>query len=301
MHTMSEKDLSSDELDTLRRSRTLTVVLTANEEVYTNDEAEVYVRDLNLFVTVQLLEETLAVLSLGKLCEDHGYSYEWVSGQKPRLTKEEKTIACKNDSFVPLVVPGLSTSSGSNSSSTSTSQDLSSTSPAKERSDGLAPRERCGSPPKPRTKIKRGMTGKIRTTVCEIFLSGWRRQRILVTQNCLQAHTFLRTQIRNVLRQWYQNQGSTVLKLTSQKNEVAKSAGEPKWQGLLAEDATGVALPRAEKFGDLITADHNYRYAVVEQDLATQWILSYLCETKSSHEMERSSSKFPGAVAQTKS
>ena len=26
-------------------------------------------------------------LSLGKLCEDHGYSYEWASGQKPHLKK----------------------------------------------------------------------------------------------------------------------------------------------------------------------------------------------------------------------
>ena len=63
--------------------------------------------NLDLFVTVQSIEETLAVLSLGKLCEDHGYSYEWVSGQKPRLTKEVKTIKCKSDYFVPLLLlPG---------------------------------------------------------------------------------------------------------------------------------------------------------------------------------------------------
>ena len=74
MHTMSKKALSSDELDALRRSRSPTVVLAANGEVHTHEEAQVYVHDLNLFVTVQLLEETLAVLSLGKLCEDHGYS-----------------------------------------------------------------------------------------------------------------------------------------------------------------------------------------------------------------------------------
>ena len=43
-------------------------------EVHTNEEAQVFVHDLNLFVTVQLLEETPAVLSLAKLCEDHGYS-----------------------------------------------------------------------------------------------------------------------------------------------------------------------------------------------------------------------------------
>ena len=55
-----------------------------------------YVHDVGLFVTVQLLDETPAVLSLGKLCEDHGYSCEWDRGQKPRLTTEEKTITLEN-------------------------------------------------------------------------------------------------------------------------------------------------------------------------------------------------------------
>ena len=118
--------------------------MTANGEVQTNEEAQVYVHDLDLFVTVQLLEGTPAVLSLWKLCEDHGYSYEWVSGQKPRLTKQEKNIICKTDNFVLLVVPGLSSSSGASSYSTSPPQDSSSTpfsttsSPAQERSDEAA-------------------------------------------------------------------------------------------------------------------------------------------------------------------
>ena len=117
-----------------------TVVVTANEKVQTNEEAQVYVHDLDLIVTVHLLEETPAVQSLGKLCEHHGYSYEWVSCQKPRLTKQGKKILCKTDNCVPLVVPGLSSSS-----STSPSQDSSSTpsstssSPTSERSDELAP------------------------------------------------------------------------------------------------------------------------------------------------------------------
>ena len=51
------------------RSRTPTVVLTAICEVYTHEEAQVFVHDLNLFVTVLLLEETPEVLSLVKLCE----------------------------------------------------------------------------------------------------------------------------------------------------------------------------------------------------------------------------------------
>ena len=74
VHMLSRKDLSSEELETLRRSRTTTTVVTANGEVQTNEEARVYVLDLDIFVTVQLLDDTPAVLSLGKLCEEHGYT-----------------------------------------------------------------------------------------------------------------------------------------------------------------------------------------------------------------------------------
>ena len=54
-------------------------------EVQTNEEAQAYVHDLDLFVTVQILDDTPAVLSLGKLCEEHGYSNELTSGQKPHV------------------------------------------------------------------------------------------------------------------------------------------------------------------------------------------------------------------------
>ena len=109
MHMLNKKDLSSDELDILRRSRDSTVVVTANGEVQTKEEAHVFVHDLDLFVTMQSLVETPAVLSLGKLCEDHGYSFEWVSGQNPRWTKEGKTIFMQSGQLRTLVVPRLST------------------------------------------------------------------------------------------------------------------------------------------------------------------------------------------------
>ena len=76
MHMLSKKDLSSGEMETLRRSRTPAVVVTANGEVKKNEVAQVYVHDLGLVVTVQLLEDTPAVLSHGKPCEEHGYPYE---------------------------------------------------------------------------------------------------------------------------------------------------------------------------------------------------------------------------------
>ena len=60
--------------------------MTANGEVQTREEATVFVKQLDLFVNVMLLQESLAVLSLGKLCGDHEHSYHWTSGQKPHLT-----------------------------------------------------------------------------------------------------------------------------------------------------------------------------------------------------------------------
>ena len=66
------------------------MVMTANGEVQTREEATVFVKELNLFVRVMLLEETPAVLSLGRLCEDRGFSYHWISGQKPHLTKKRQ-------------------------------------------------------------------------------------------------------------------------------------------------------------------------------------------------------------------
>ena len=109
---------NSAELETMRTSRSPTTVMTANGEVLTKEEATVYVRELDLFVTVMLLEDTPAVPSHGKLCEDHGHHYHWTSGQKPHLIKNDRKIDCNSANNVPFVVPGLPTSSSSSSSPT---------------------------------------------------------------------------------------------------------------------------------------------------------------------------------------
>ena len=88
-------------------------MMTTNGDVQTREEATVYVKELDLFVKLMLLEETPAVLSLGKLCEDHGYTYHWISGQNPHLIRNGKRIDCNISNYVPFMVPGLSTSSSS--------------------------------------------------------------------------------------------------------------------------------------------------------------------------------------------
>ena len=65
----------------------------------------------------------------------------------------------------------------------------------------------------------------------------------------------------------------------------------------------GGAVPRADNFCDLMTADnnflsegcesrHNHRYAVVVQDLATQWIQLYAFGNKTFQETDKSLRKF---------
>ena len=94
-----------------------------------------------------------------------------------------------------------------------------------------------------------------------------------------------RNHIRKVmLQQWRNKNGSTVFILTSPKTE----------KDLFREQ---------KKFGDMIPAEHevlnegsesrnNHRFAVVVQDLATQWIQYCPCKTKTSQETDKKLRKF---------
>ena len=80
----------------------------------------------------------------------------------------------------------------------------------------------------------------------------------------------------------------------SRRTEIAKSAERPKVQGLFAENALADTHTSSRKFGALTTTDrevpneecgsrNNHKYAVIVQDLATQWLLAYPCENKKLH------------------
>ena len=71
-----------------------------NGEVRSKKRATENVKHLDLFVKVMLLQKTPAVLKTPsvqktpKLCEEHGYTYHWKSGQRPHLIKNGKRIDC---------------------------------------------------------------------------------------------------------------------------------------------------------------------------------------------------------------
>ena len=137
-------------MDTLTKSCSPTIVITASGEMQTHEEAIVYVKELDIFLTMKVLDNTPAVLSLGKLCDENGYSYEWINGQKPHLIKNGIRIICNTENFVPIVVPGLTSSSSTSSSSLQTpkkqeshsSSSSSSSSPSSPTVGDLSVRER---------------------------------------------------------------------------------------------------------------------------------------------------------------
>ena len=268
-------------------------------EVRTHEEAQVFVHDLNQFVTVQPLEETPAVLSLGKLCEDHGYSYECVSGQKPRLTKNGKSIICKTDNFVPLVVPGLSANSGGSSFSTTQSQvslredvhlvcgnrpaSISSSGSVSERSDELANRRLGQESLKIQTQNKkRDDTKNSDDPLADIpdWLAGFGGN--LVEELHAPAHSSPKIDLEHPVEVATKSKTHSIY-CHFPKDRKCDVCLRTKITSAPCRRRTGEALPRAEKFGDLITADHKFLSEGCE-DLATQWIQSYPCKTKSLHE-----------------
>ena len=82
--------------------RNLAQVITANMDVQNERGSDgVYVKDLDLFVPVQLFEDTMPVLSLGQLCEGYGCSCEWTKSQKPYLMRKDgRKIPCNTEHHV---------------------------------------------------------------------------------------------------------------------------------------------------------------------------------------------------------
>ena len=74
-----------------------------------------HVKELDLFLTMKILENTSASLSLGKLCDETGNLMNG-SMVKNHISLENWILTqCNPEKIVPIVVPGLSTKSSSGS------------------------------------------------------------------------------------------------------------------------------------------------------------------------------------------
>ena len=76
-------------METLTKSCSPTIVMTANGEVQTHEEATVHVKELDIFLTMKVLEEYASSLIARKaFAMNTDNSYEWINGQKPHHIKK---------------------------------------------------------------------------------------------------------------------------------------------------------------------------------------------------------------------
>ena len=329
MHMIGKKDLSKAEMDTLTKSCSPTIVITANGEVQTHEEAIVYVKELDIFLTMKVLENTPAVLSLGKLCDENGCSYEWINGQKPHLIKNGIRVICNTENFVPIVVPGLSSSSSGSSSTSRTPMKQESYSSSSSSSSSSSPTvispvpvsnsvdDRFGQPDDETQANKTLKPNKKETTIergnplCsdDSEIPEWLqefRENLVDVEIPLQGGSHASSSHEASLEPTTKRRGDLGkhnVHTHFPKDRNCEICKRTKITRAPCRRRKGEAVPRADNFGDLMTADHkvlsdncesrnNHRYAVVVQDLATQWIQAYPCKNKTSQETQRSLQKF---------
>ena len=253
-------------------------------------------------MTVKLLEDTPAVLLLGKLCQDQGYFKHWTSGQKAQLIKKGRRIKCHTANYVPIVVPGLLT--GSSISATPTS-------PTSLPQEAVIPTRHPASTRSESTSgIERLRWDPLRD------LPEWLQE---FTENLVDdsvpAHGD--APASSSRESSSEPRGTVVSGKHSIYSHFPKDRNcdiclKTKITRAPCRKRTGTVVPRAVNFGDLITADHKvlnevcesrhkHRYAVVVQDLATQWIQSYPCQTKNISGNVKELAKVLGADEETQS
>ena len=107
-HLVSKNNLNSKERHTIVSLDRPIPIQTANGEVELNEKVRICVHDLNVYVWAHLLPNTVAVLSLGLLIDDLGFSYHWTPKKKPYLEKGKVKVTCHPPNNVPFIYPSAS-------------------------------------------------------------------------------------------------------------------------------------------------------------------------------------------------
>ena len=311
LHMISKKDLSDAEMDTLTKSCSPAIVITANGEVQTHEEAIVYVKELDIFLTMKVLDNTPAVLSLGKLCDENGYSYEWILWIFINFKDTYET----GESFF------FSSSSSSSSSPTvgeihvreredATNSDISPVPVTNLVDDGSGQPDGIQANKNPKPNKKETAIERRNSSDSEIpeWLQEFREifgNDEIPLQGGSHASSSHEVSLESTTKR-REDLGKHSVYTHFPKDRNCEICKRTKITRAPCRRRNGEAVPRAVNFGDLITADHkvlsdncesrnNHRYAVVVQDLATQWIQAYPCKNKNFTRNPEKLAKVPGA------
>ena len=247
-----------------------------------------------------VIEDTPAVLSLGKLFEDHGYNYPWTSGQKPHLIKKWQEDRLQHsewsiDKLFNLIFTNFSHIfiAGNRGFHGASSINKKSESMSGEVQGNLS--HEPAEIENPNKNDDEGVRGNPLRDLPE-----WLEE---FTENLVDDSVPVHRDASSSSRESSSEQRAKVVCTQFPKDRNCDICLGTKITRASCRKCTGTVVPGAENFGDLITVDqkvltwgcesrNNHRYAVVVQDLATQWIQSYPCKTKTSQETQKGLQKF---------
>ena len=108
-HLIGQTSLTSNEYANKYKLRDPIPLRTANGISWAEEATQLYISKLGLYVEAIILENSPAVLSLGKLVEDEEFEYHWKPGETPYLERKAPyiKIMCLPTHNVPFLVPGV--------------------------------------------------------------------------------------------------------------------------------------------------------------------------------------------------
>ena len=79
-------------------------VRTANGVVWIEYEVQVYCEELDSNLQCYVLDDSPALISVGKLCKESGFNWLWQAySDTPTLTKDGQVVSCRTVNNVPLI------------------------------------------------------------------------------------------------------------------------------------------------------------------------------------------------------
>ena len=190
----------------------------------------------------------------------------------PQLIKDGRRTQCSTVNYVPIVVPGLSTSSSISATPTSPASlpqeaVIPTLHPESTRSQSTS--SRAWGDPSPGPTETENTKNEDNETRCVTCQNGKNLRKILWEKEFQHTGTHQRVFLVNQL----QSRGEKWYRITADHKVLCEGCESP----------------------------NHHRYVVVVQDLATQWIQFYPCKNKTSQETEKELTKVLGADEETKS
>ena len=81
------------------------VFQTANGKTTSTHEVKVYIVELDLYLWASILTNSPCLISMGKLCREHGFTFTQVGASTPFLQKGRLKVECQTHFDVPLINP----------------------------------------------------------------------------------------------------------------------------------------------------------------------------------------------------